>query len=102
MLNLKKSIDKGYLALGILLGIILLAVIISCAVISVKSADYENNWILRSYDNTVVLMNNGEVVEVFGDIVIDTLPDEDIKHLENGIPFLSKDEALMAIEDYDG
>lgn len=99
---MKKIINKSYLTLGILLGIILLAVIISCAVISVKSADSENNWILRSYDNTVVLMNNGEVVEVFGDIVIDTLPDEDIKHLENGIPFLSKDEALMAIEDYDG
>lgn len=99
---MKKIINKSYLTLGVLLGIILLAVIISCAVISVKSADSENNWILRSYDNTVVLMNNGEVVEVFGDIVIDTLPDEDIKHLENGIPFLSKDEALMAIEDYDG
>ena len=99
---MKKIINKSYLTLGVLLGIILLALIISCAVISVKSADSENNWILRSYDNTVVLMNNGEVVEVFGDIVIDTLPDEDIKHLENGIPFLSKNEALMAIEDYDG
>ena len=47
-------------------------------------------------------MNNGEVVEVFGDIVLDTLPNEDLKHLKSGIPFLTKDEALLAIEDYDG
>jgi hypothetical protein len=47
-------------------------------------------------------MNNGEVVEVFGNIVLDTLPNEDQKHLERGITFLTKDEALTAIEDYDG
>ena len=49
-----------------------------------------------------VLMNNGEVVEVFSDISLDTLPKEDLNHLARGIEFLTKEEALLAIEDYDG
>ena len=61
-----------------------------------------SSWVLQSYDNTVVLLNNGEVVEVFGNISLDTLPQEDLKHLENGIAFLTKEEALIAVEDYDG
>ena len=46
-------------------------------------------------------MNNGDIVEVIEEIVIDTLPPEDVKHLESGIPFLTKDEALLAVEDYE-
>ena len=32
-------------------------------------------------------INNGEVVEVFSDIVIDSLPNEDREHLKKGITF---------------
>lgn len=88
--------------MGIALGIFIIAIILICIFTSDKIVNNKDNWVLRSYQDTVVLMNNGEVVQVFGDIMVDSLPKEDIRHLENGIPFLTKDEALMAVEDYDG
>ena len=99
---MSKIYAKKYFIIGVVLGLFIIAVIITCIFAANQQKETKDSWVLRSYDNTVVLMNNGEVVEVFGDIVLDTLPSEDIKHLESGIPFLSKDEALMAIEDYDG
>lgn len=99
---MNKIKNKKYFVLGILLGIFIIVIITACFVIAKNSVKKQDNWVLRSYEDTVVLMNNGEVVEVFGDIVLDTLPSEDLKHLKNGIPFLTKDEALLAIEDYDG
>jgi len=99
---MRRILDKKHFIIGLFLGIFLILIIFTCIFASKNNGNTKDNWILRSYENTVVLMNNGEVVEVFGDIVLDTLPSEDLKHLENGIPFLTKDEALMAIEDYDG
>lgn len=99
---MSKIYDKKYFIIGIALGLFIITIIVTCIFAANQQTGTDDSWVLRSYDNTVVLMNNGEVVEVFGDIVLDTLPNEDIKHLESGIPFLTKDEALMAIEDYDG
>lgn len=94
--------DKKYFIIGILLGFLIISIMVTCFTTTKRVTKKQDNWVLRAFEDTVVLMNNGEVVEVFGDIVLDTLPKEDVKHLENGIPFLTKDEALMAIEDYDG
>lgn len=99
---MKRSVDKKYLVLGISLGILLISILIVCFTALRTKQENPDSWIIRSYDNTVVLLNNGEVVEVFGDIVLDTLPTEDQEHLESGISFLTKDEAMMALEDYDG
>ncbi len=99
---MQKTINKKYLFLGLFLGVLLIGIIFVSSFVFKTKTDNPQEWIIRSYENTVVLMNNGEVVEVFGDIVIDTLPTEDKKHLENGISFLTKDEAMMALEDYDG
>lgn len=94
--------NKKAFALGVILSVFLVAIIIATA-FSVKcKQENPSSWVLQSYDNTVVLLNNGEVVEVFGNISLDTLPQEDLKHLENGIAFLTKEEALIAVEDYDG
>ncbi len=97
-----KVINKKYMILGIMLGIFLLIIILTSG-FAIKT-QYENtdNWVIRSHENTVVLLNNGEVVEVFGDIAVENLPNEDKKHLEKGIYFFTKDEALTALEDYDG
>lgn len=97
-----KIVDKRYLALGIMLGIFLLLIVSACGLAVKEQTETNENWVVRSFEDTVVLMNNGEVVEVFGDIIIDTLPNEDQEHLQKGIHFISKDEALLAIEDYDG
>jgi hypothetical protein len=98
---MSKVMDKRYLTLGLLLGALLILVL-TISLFSVKKTQEKDSWIIRSVDDTVVLMNKGEVVEVFDEIVVDTLPKEDIKHLEMGISFLSRDEAMTAIEDYDG
>ena len=77
--------------------------IIVASVFSIKcKQENPTSWILQSYENPVVLLNNGEVVEVFSNISLDTLPKEDLIHLESGIAFLTKEEALLAVEDYDG
>ena len=99
---MQKIINKKTFVLGIILSAFLIAIITATA-LSVKcKQENPESWILQSYENTVVLLNNGEVVEVFGNIALDTLPKEDIKHLENGIAFLTKEEAMLAVEDYDG
>lgn len=78
-------------------------IIIMTLGIAAKDTDYEpSGWVLRSHEGTVVLFYNDEINTVFGEIVIDNLPPDDVKMLENGIVFPSKEEALSAIEDYDG
>ena len=62
----------------------------------------EEPWVLQSYGNSVALYNGDEIVEVYGTIVLDTLPEEDKRMLDNGLSFLTKEEAVSAIEDYDG
>ncbi len=99
---MSKVADKRYLILGILLGLFLILVISACGIAVKTQNENKDSWVLQSLDDTVVLINNGEVIEVFSEIVIDTLPYEDKKHLEKGIVFLTKDEAMTAIEDYDG
>ena len=59
-------------------------------------------WVLHSYGNNVALYNGEKIIEVYGSIVLDTLPEEDRRLLDNGIVFTTKEEALSAIEDYDG
>ncbi|MBE6781008.1 MAG: hypothetical protein E7545_08525 [Ruminococcaceae bacterium] len=99
---MQKVLNKKMFVLGIVLGLFLIAIITASAFSLKCRQENPNSWILQSYENTVVLLNNGEVVEVFGNISLDTLPPEDLKHLESGISFLTKEEALLAIEDYDG
>lgn len=99
---MQKIINKKAFSLGIILTVFLVAIIIATTFSIKCKQENPNSWILQSHENTVVLLNNGEVVEVFGNISLDTLPKEDLKHLENGIAFLTKEEALLAVEDYDG
>lgn len=98
-----KITDKKYLYLGFMLAVFLLIIIFTCSFAAKTQNENNNdNWVIQSHQNTVVLLNNGEVVEVFSDISLDSLPEEDKKHLEVGISFLTKAEAMTAIEDYDG
>ena len=102
MIILQKVKNNKMLALGLILGAFLIAIIVATALSLNIKGQNPDGWILQSYENTVVLLNNGEVVEVFSDISLDTLPKEDLNHLARGIEFLTKEEALLAIEDYDG
>lgn len=67
-----------------------------------ENSKTSDNWHLASYGNSVALFNGDEIVEVYGAISLDSLPEADKELLRNGIAFHSKEEARMAIEDYDG
>lgn len=84
------------------LTISLAILIITLGLVVKTKRDNPETWVLHSYGNNVALFNGKEVVEVYGSIVLDTLPDEDRKLLDNGIHFTTKEEAVSAIEDYDG
>ncbi len=100
---MSKVKDKRYLCLGLLLGAFLIIIAFTCSFAAkTQIENNKDNWVIQTHQNTVVLLNNGEVVEVFGDISVDSLPLEDREHLKKGISFLTKNEALLAIEDYDG
>ena len=59
-------------------------------------------WVLHSYGNNIALYKGDDIIEVFGAVALDTLPHEDRQRLDNGIVFNTREEALSAIEDYDG
>ncbi len=67
-----------------------------------SQAPSSQHWVLHSYGNNVALFNGENIVEVYSNIVLDTLPQEDRRLLDSGISFLTSDEARIAIEDYDG
>lgn len=78
-------------------------IILITAGFAAKNRDYEpSSWVLKAYGNSVALYNGDEVAAFYGDIVLDDLPPEDIKILENGIAFPTREEAEQAVEDYDG
>ena len=78
-------------------------IILLTAGFAARDRDYEpSSWVLKAYGNSVALYNRDEVAAVYGDIVLDNLPPEDIKILENGIAFPTREEAEQAVEDYDG
>lgn len=76
------------------------AIIVALGIVA--QSQNNNDWVLKSYNNTVALYNNDKITEIFEEIVLDTLPDADIRQLENGIVFTTRDEAIRAIEDFDG
>ncbi len=77
-------------------------ILVTLGLVFTDRKPHQEPWVLQSYGNNVALFNGEDIIEVYGAIMIDTLPDEDKKMLKNGISFLTKEEAVMAIEDYDG
>lgn len=98
-----KISNKNIIIISIILIFLLLTLFVTGSyAIEMEEKSSNNNWVIQSFNNTVVLLNNGEIIQVFGDIAIENLPNEDKNHLKKGISFLTKDEALLALEDYDG
>ena len=54
---MKKTIDKKYLIVGILLGIFLLLIIGACSLAVNEQTKNPDNWILQTYEDTVILTN---------------------------------------------
>ena len=78
-------------------------IILMTAGFAAKNQDYEpSSWVLKAYGNSVALYNGESLETDYGDNVLDNLPPEDIKILESGIAFPTREEAEQAVEDYDG
>lgn len=96
----KKNLTVSIACMSIMISLAVLLGTISFAAACKK--ENPQRWILQTYGNNVALFNGNKVVEVYGSIAIDTLPEADKKLLKNGIAFQTKTEALSAIEDFDG
>lgn len=95
--------NKTALIIAIVTLTVALIVILTAIGFVIKNQSKQpERWVLHSYGNNVALYNGDEIIEVYGSIVLDTLPAEDKRLLDNGIAFESKEEAVNAIEDYDG
>ena len=83
--------------------LIALGILIATLVLMLKqNTTKSTRWVLHSYGNNIALYNDDEIVEVYGSVALDTLPVSDRKRLDSGIIFNTREEALTAIEDYDG
>lgn len=90
--------------IAILISLLIALSILIATLISLLKQNVEENtkWVLHSYGNNIALYNNDEIVEVYGSVALDTLPIEDKNRLDRGIVFKTREDALTAIEDYDG
>ncbi len=80
----------------------LMAIIVTVSFVAKSQKNEPDSWVLHSYGNNVALYNGDSIIEVYGSIMLDTLPEDDRRQLDNGIAFPTREEAVNAIEDFDG
>ena len=59
------------------------------------------NYTIKSYKNTVALYHGDEIIEIYNNIVLNTLPPEDIKNFNSGIPVYTPAQAELYLEDFE-
>jgi hypothetical protein len=59
------------------------------------------SYTLKSYKNTIALYCGDEIVEIYDNIVLNTLPPEDVKNFNSGIPVSTPAQAELYLEDFD-
>ena len=99
---MEKSTKVKIYITAIFLSFLLATLIVTIGVVVSQKKQNPVPWVLQSYGNNVALFNGEEIIEVYGTIMLDTLPAEDKRQLDSGIYFSTKEEAVNAIEDYDG
>lgn len=99
---MEKTNQRKLILIILIIALSLAAIIVACGFALRSKAENPEIWVLHSYGNNVALYNGDDIIEVYGSIALDTLPEADKKLLENGIAFHSREEAQSAIEDYDG
>ena len=67
-----------------------------------QKTDTSVNYTLKAYKNTVALYNGEEIVKIYSNIVLNTLPEKDIITFNNGISVTDAVQAEAILEDYDG
>ena len=67
-----------------------------------QSTQTSVNYTLKAYKNTVALYNGDEIIEIYNNIVLNTLPEKDIQNFNNGIPVTTPTQAKTYLENFDG
>ena len=99
---MEKKTYKLLFAIILIISLSVSAILIAVGFAIKNKQDNPDLWVLHSYGNNVALYNGENIIEVYGTIALDTLPESDKRLLDNGIVFQSREEAQSAIEDYDG
>ena len=102
MLFVEKKIKNSILIIILIISLSISAILLAIGFALKNKQENPDLWVLHSYGNNVALYNGEEIIEVYGSIALDTLPESDKRLLDNGIFFLTREEAQSAIEDYDG
>ena len=58
--------------------------------------------VLKEYEGGLAAFLGDDVIEVFPDVIVATLPEYDKNALKKGIAFENMDKVYIALEDYDG
>ena len=61
----------------------------------------DNKYILKSYKNTVALYNDHKIIEIYDSIVLNTLPQSDIKKFNDGITVSSPLQAEEFLDNFE-
>lgn len=55
-------------------------IILTVIGLAAENRDYEPaSWVLKAYGNSVALYNDGKISDVFGEISLNELPEEDVR-----------------------
>ncbi len=60
-----------------------------------------NNYTLKAYKNTVALYNGEEIIDVYDNIVLNTLPNNDVSKFKSGISVASPSQAEIYLQDFE-
>ena len=66
-----------------------------------KTTNLQEQYMLKSYKNTVALYNGEEIIDVYTNIVLNTLPEKDVQSFNRGISFDTRELAEAYLQDFD-
>lgn len=66
-----------------------------------QNTDTSVKYTLKSYKNTVALYNGEEIVKIYNNIVLNTLPEKDIQSFNDGISITTPTQAELYLEDFE-
>lgn len=82
--------------------IVFFLILTAFLLMSTTKTKNKNEIVLKSYNNTVALYENGIKKEIYEQIVLNSLPPKDVEDLKKGIIISDEEELLRILEDFDG
>lgn len=59
------------------------------------------NYAIKAYKNTVALYSDEEIIKIYDNIVLNTLPEKDIYQFKKGVSVASPEQAEIYLEDFE-